>query len=61
MEHSRETPNASVQMAAANVKRIEKMKYLGTLNKKQLQALCREKGIPVTNNNTDMRNRLLYK
>lgn len=59
MEHSRETPNTA--QIVANAKRIEKMKYLGTLNKKQLQALCREKGIPVTNNNTDMRNRLLYK
>lgn len=43
------------------VLRKAKMRELAALNKKQLQALCREKGIPVSNNNTDMRNRLLYK
>lgn len=42
-------------------KRLERARYLDTLNKKQLQALCRKEGIPVSNNNIDMRNRLLYK
>lgn len=42
-------------------RRLKRAQYLSTLNKKQLQALCRKVGIPVSNNNIDMRNRLLYK
>lgn len=40
---------------------IMRKRRLQGMSKKELQALCKEYGIPTSNNNIDMRNRLFQK